>query len=127
MKDRIKSIRKEKGMTQQAFADALGVAKNNIANYEIGRRSPSTGVIQLICNIFNVNETWLLTGEGEMHAPASKEQEIASIAAMMFKEDESSFRYQMVKLIAQMDEDQMKMLKDMAVKIVEVTKDQAEE
>lgn len=119
MKDRIKAIRKEKGLTQQQFADALGVSKNNIVNYETGRRGPTAAVIQLICKEYSVNESWLQFGEGEMHAPFSKEQEIADIASKMYKIDENSFRYQLIKLIAQMDEDQMKMLKDMAVKLAE--------
>ena len=70
MKDRIRKIRRESDLTQQEFADRLKIGRNNIAGYETGKRSPSDAVISLICREFNVNETWLRTGEGEMFAPA---------------------------------------------------------
>ena len=66
MKDRIKKLRKELDLTQQEFADRLGTARNNIAGYETGKRSPSDAVISLICTKFNVNESWLRDGTGEM-------------------------------------------------------------
>lgn len=64
--ERIKIIRKKLELTQQEFADKLGIARNNIAGYETGKRSPSDAVVSLICTKFNVNEVWLRTGEGEM-------------------------------------------------------------
>lgn len=87
MKDRIKQIRKDSKETQQEFADNLGISKNNIVNYEIGRRNPSTAVVQLICEKYKVNETWLLTGEGDMKAPPSREQEIADMVSKLVKLD----------------------------------------
>jgi len=63
---RIKELRKALSLTQQGFADSLGTARNNIAGYETGRRLPSDAVISLICKTFNVSETWLRTGTGEM-------------------------------------------------------------
>ena len=64
MKDRVKLIRKKLGMTQEEFSKKLGLARNSIANYEIGRREPTTAIITSICREFGVNEVWLRTGEG---------------------------------------------------------------
>lgn len=69
MKDRIKKLRKTLDMTQQEFADKIGVKRNTIAQYEIGRNEPIDAVVNLICHEFDVNETWLRTGEGEMFKP----------------------------------------------------------
>ena len=66
MGERIKKLRKALNLTQQEFADKLGTARNNIAGYEIGRRLPSDAVITLICRTFNVSESWLRVGEGEI-------------------------------------------------------------
>lgn len=66
MNERIKELRKALGLTQQEFADKLGVKRGAIANYEIGRNEPIDAVIALICREFNVSEVWLRTGEGEM-------------------------------------------------------------
>ena len=69
MKERIKRIRKELDLTQQEFADRLGIKRGAIANYEIGRNEPVDSVISLICREFNVREEWLRTGEGKMFKP----------------------------------------------------------
>lgn len=66
MKDRIKKIRKELDLTQQAFADKLGIKRNTVATYENGRNMPIDAVVSLICKVFNVNKDWLLTGSGDM-------------------------------------------------------------
>lgn len=70
MKDRIKKLRKSLDMTQQEFADRIGVKRNTIGQYEIGRNEPIDTVINLICREFGVNEEWLRTGNGEMFSPA---------------------------------------------------------
>ena len=64
MKDRIKRIRKELDLTQQEFADRLGIKRGGIANYEVGRNEPADSVISLICREFDVNENWLRQGTG---------------------------------------------------------------
>ena len=66
IKDRIKKIRKEFDLTQQEFADRLGVKRGAIANYEIGRNEPTNAIVSLICREFNVNEEWLRNGTGSM-------------------------------------------------------------
>ena len=69
MGERIKMLRKQLNLTQQAFADRLKTSRNNIAGYEVAGRNPSEAVIALICREFNVNEKWLRIGEGEMFLP----------------------------------------------------------
>ncbi len=70
MEARLKAVRKAVGLTQQEFADRLGIKRGAVANYEIGRNDPIDAVISLICREFGVNETWLRTGEGEMFTKA---------------------------------------------------------
>lgn len=69
MDKRIKQLRKILNLTQQEFANRIGIKRNTIANYEVGRNDPIDSVISLICREFHVNETWLRTGEGEMFEP----------------------------------------------------------
>lgn len=66
MKERIKQLRKALGMTQQKFADAIGVKQNTVAQYEMGRNEPIDSVLNLICKEYNVNPDWLRNGSGEM-------------------------------------------------------------
>ena len=77
---RIKAARKASGLTQQEFADKLGLKRNTIATYETAKLEPSDRTISDICRVFNINETWLRSGEGEMMHPKSREEEIADIA-----------------------------------------------
>ncbi len=85
MKERIKKLRKEKHLTQQEFADKIGISRNNVATYEIGRNNPSEAVISLICREFHVNETWLRTGDGEMFSqPSSQAEQVMSWVQNIF-------------------------------------------
>jgi transcriptional regulator with XRE-family HTH domain len=73
VKDRIKLIRHTLGLTQQKFADRLGIKGNAISQYESGRNAPIDAVVSLICREFNVSEAWLRTGEGEMFVPKEED------------------------------------------------------
>ncbi|MDE7311061.1 MAG: helix-turn-helix transcriptional regulator [Eubacterium sp.] len=66
MKEHIKKLRKELDLTQQKFADKIGVKRNTIAMYEMGKTIPSDQTVKSICREFNVNEEWLRNGIGEM-------------------------------------------------------------
>lgn len=76
MDERLKKLRRDLDLTQQEFAERIGIKRNTLANYEAGRNEPIDAVISLICKEFNVSEEWLRTGVGEMFAPdASNEIE----------------------------------------------------
>lgn len=66
LKERLKLLRKSLRLTQAAFGDKLGLARNTIANYEDGNRKPSNAILKLICQTYNVNYLWLTEGKGEM-------------------------------------------------------------
>lgn len=63
--ERVKKVRKARDLTQQQFAERLGMKRNSIAQVE-GGRSTSDQTVFAICREFKVNEHWLRTGEGEM-------------------------------------------------------------
>ena len=67
--ERIKELRHTLKLTQQEFADKIGIKRGAIANYEIGRNTPINSVVSLICREFNVNENWLRNGSGNMFLP----------------------------------------------------------
>lgn len=66
MKERIKMLRKALDMTQQDFADHLGVKRNTVGQWECGINHVSNHYIVFICKEFNVNEEWLRNGSGDM-------------------------------------------------------------
>ena len=75
MKERMKLLRTELGYTQEEFAKRLGLARNSIANYEIGRREPTNAIIFSICREFGVNEDWLRNGTEPMYLPTGDKLE----------------------------------------------------
>ncbi len=90
MKDRLKKLRKELDLTQQAFADKIGMKQNTIAQYEMGRTTPSDAIIFSICREFGVNEKWLRSGEGEMFEELTDQQKILKYTALLLKDKDSA-------------------------------------
>ncbi len=70
--ERIKKVRKAFDLTQQEFADRVGMKQNSIALIEGGRNTSDQTII-LICREFYVSEEWLRTGNGEMFLPSPEE------------------------------------------------------
>ena len=68
---RLKFLRKEKGITQKQLADSLGVSLPAIVNYENAQRTPSSAVLTLLSQYFNVSKEYLL-GESDERTPAHK-------------------------------------------------------
>ena len=66
MKERLKEVRKKLNKTQEQFASICGKTRTAYAKYEAGVVIPDDSFIKLLSAKFNVNEQWLLTGEGEM-------------------------------------------------------------
>ena len=66
MNTRIQQIRKTAKMTQDEFADKIGLSKNFVWMIEKGERTPSERTIKDICREFKVNYDWLVNGTGDM-------------------------------------------------------------
>lgn len=64
MKDRIRLIRKNLNMNQTEFGAEIGATQKMVTTYETGAVLPDKPIRLLICEKFNVNESWLETGEG---------------------------------------------------------------
>ena len=114
MKERIKELRKSLGITQQEFADKLGLKRNTIATYEIGKAVPSDRVVCDLFNKYNVNEEWLRTGEGEMFVALNRTQQIAQLTADLFKGEKDSFKERLLLALAKLDENEWKVLEKIA-------------
>ena len=90
MKERLRQLRKALDITQQEFADRIGIKRNSYANYETGRNTPIDAIILSICIEFNVNEEWLRTGEGEMFEELTEQQKILKYTALLLKDKDSA-------------------------------------
>lgn len=66
--DRIRDLRKEKGLTQQEVATALGVGQTTVANYEKGARLPDLSKLAEYADLFGVSVDYLLGRTDEIQA-----------------------------------------------------------
>ena len=107
MNTRIKLVRTELALSQEDFAKQLNISRNFIWMIEKGEREPSDRTILDICRTFHVSEDWLRTGEGEMFQARTRETEIAEITAELFKAEDTNIRYQLMRLIHQVDDDEL--------------------
>lgn len=104
MNERIKNLRKTLGFTQQEFAERIGVKRNTIAQYEIGRNEPIDSVVNLICKEYNVNEDWLRNGTGEMFIQLDEDEQISSFFHDLLQEENGSFKRQFVTALSHLDD-----------------------
>ena len=64
MNNRIKELRLDLGLSQEALGKQIKIGRSSVSKLESGENNPSDQTISLICKEFNVNEDWLRTGEG---------------------------------------------------------------
>lgn len=64
--ERIRKVRADLGLSQQQFADMLGVHRKTLNNWETGKHKPSYGDLMLMANTADVSLKWLA---GEQFRP----------------------------------------------------------
>ena len=67
-KDRLREIRKEKGLTQQELGDAIGLHGMSISGYERGVKKPSFEALDNLAEALNVSIDYLL-GSSDTNRP----------------------------------------------------------
>ena len=72
MNKRLREIRKTLKLTQAEFAAKLEMVQNSYSKLETGENSLTDKNIFLICLVYDVNESWLRTGKGEMFNTVTK-------------------------------------------------------
>ena len=55
-----KSLRLERGLTQDQISQALGITKQAVSHYERGTREPKQEMLEAIADYFNVDLNYLL-------------------------------------------------------------------
>ena len=117
MNERIKALRKALDLTQQEFADKMKVKRNTVATYELGRSVPSDSAIALICREFDVNETWLRTGEGEMFVKLTRDEELADFVGDILISEKEDFRHRFISALSRLDVNEWKLLEKITIEL----------
>lgn len=102
--DRLIEIRKKLGYSQAKFASQLGLSRNFINQVENRNKNVSERTVSDICREFDINETWLKTGEGNMFIELTKEEEIATFIGEVLRDEDDSFKKRLISGLAALDE-----------------------
>ena len=111
MNERIKKIRNDSGLSQNAFAKKLSISRSAICKIESGENFPSDQTLALICKEFNVNEDWFINGTGNVY----KEKD-GTFTELLSEIDDSDddFIKSLITVYMGLDEDSKKALRKIA-------------
>ena len=123
MIDRIIEIREKEGLSQEKFAQRLGLSRNFINQFENGKKNLSDRTILDICREFNINEDWLRTGKGPMHKDISKKLE--TYLGQISKGDDE-FIKDLIEVYMELDQTSKDTLKEIARRMVEKQKERGQ-
>ena len=118
MNERIKELRKEYlHLSQTEFGERLGVSRsviNNIERNALARPDQKLSLIKLMCNVFNVNEEWIVNGVGDMfvETPSSTMDQLRK----EFNLDD--FSYHLVYQYLKLGSDQRQAVRDFFYNVV---------
>lgn len=76
---RIKIIRKKLEMSQTEFATAIGITQTSLSQLEGEKNGISYDVYKSIVEKFDVNPSWLMDGNGEMHRSADSRKQSSAL------------------------------------------------
>ena len=120
--ERVRALRKELGLTLQAFGDRLGVTRATVSRIENGVNNLSDQMVVSICREYGVSEEWLRDGIGEMFVPVTRNEKIARFAGELMKDETPDFRRQLVEILADLNDEQWDALADFAEKLADIKK-----
>ncbi|EGT3656552.1 helix-turn-helix domain-containing protein [Clostridioides difficile] len=109
IKDRIKEIREDAGLSQKDFGSKVKLSRSQISCYEKGIRDATDRSIKDICREFNVNENWLRFGEGEKYSINEKDSLLAEVLAEITISDNIPIKEIIIKL-CELDEEYLDLI-----------------
>lgn len=102
--ERVLELRKKLKLTRKEFGEKIGVSDSVIKNIDYKKTDPRPLLLTQICTVYNVNESWLLNGEGEMFVKKTLEDELIDVFGKILNDD-NDFRKRMISALAQLDDD----------------------
>lgn len=69
LSEKIATCRRQRGMSQEALAEKLGVSRQAVSKWETGDAEPGLDKLRLLADAFDVTADWLLSDEEPPQAP----------------------------------------------------------
>lgn len=112
--ERIKYIRNDLNLTQDAFGEPLGVSRDVVNNLERGRVHNKEHMLRLICKTYGINYFWLTEGKGDPYIGPPDILVDEAIKKYNLDEDDREIIERYVK----MDPEQRKLFKEIVRSII---------
>ena len=119
MIQRIIKLREEEGLSQEKFAEKIGLSRNFINQVENGKKKFSDRTISDICEKFNIDENWLRTGEGNKEAPINPDDRFASNLGKLQRTDNDTI-IRWVNMIAETNPEVLKQVEEFMKKLLDI-------
>lgn len=89
--ERLKTIRKELGLTQVQFASKLNISNGHLSDLEKDRKNITDSLIQILNFTYQVNSNWLTTGNGKIFDETDDLYKLFGYMINDMEEDEKKF------------------------------------
>lgn len=117
--DRIKYLRKELlGLTLSEFGRRIDVSAGTLSPIETGKNPVSPKMRRAICAAYNVNERWLLHGEGDIFAPVDRREKLMEWADRALAETPEPFRFKFISMLTGLPDEWWSALEAKALEIL---------
>lgn len=119
--ERIRIVRKDHNLTMEEFGKRLGVGTSTISMIESGKNAVTNQMRVAICKEFNVNETWLRTGDesGGKYLQKTVEDEIADLFTEIMSAPEDDNLRSLARAFARLSPKQRQDAADLAAALAE--------
>ena len=85
--ERLKRLRKEKGLTQVTLAEELGVSKGTVAMWETGKRMPGFDMLARLSELFDKRVDYIIGTSEDRRSATLTEEEISQLGEWAVEED----------------------------------------
>ena len=85
--ERLKQLRKEKGLTQVTLAETLGVSKGTVAMWETEKRMPGFDMLARLSELFDKRVDYIIGTSEDRRSATLTEEEVAQLGEWAVEED----------------------------------------
>jgi transcriptional regulator with XRE-family HTH domain len=112
MNERIKEVRNSLKLTLEKFGEPIGLKKSGLSLIENGKNALTEQNIKAICRVYNVNEHWLRTGEGEMFLQKTIDEELSEFVGELIMDQSESFKKRLISALTKLRPEQWDLLEE---------------
>lgn len=125
--DRVREIRKSKGLTLEQFGERIGVTKSTVSRLENDGVALTNQTATAICAIYNVREEWLRNGAGDMFRVMDAGDHLAELAGRVLGENGDDLIDRLCAMLADLTPDEKDFIYRIACRLVSESTEKGEE